>query len=99
MIIVNSNNKIDLVNEQLEQMTGYHHDGLLGQVVKLLLTDEMQEKVKGWRNLFSFSTVLSMKRIFELDIRKKNASNLAVEISLNLRVTEELMIMLTVYVI
>jgi len=84
VVIVNDDGRIVLVNSQTERMFGYMRSEMLDQEVEMLLPDKFRGKHPGHRNRFySHPKVRTMGAGVELYARRKDGSEIPVEISLS----------------
>ena len=84
MIMIGTDGRIVLVNEQVERLFGYHGDELVGGSVDLLVPERFRDRHPGHRGCF-FATPASrpMGVGRELYGRRKDGSEFPVEIELN----------------
>jgi PAS domain S-box-containing protein len=84
VVIINDAGLIVLVNSQTERMFGYMRSEMLNQEVELLLPDKFREKHLGHRaGFYSHPKVRTMGAGLELYARRKDGSEIPVEISLS----------------
>jgi protein-histidine pros-kinase len=89
MVMVNITGRIVLVSSQAEAVFGYDRAELLGQPVELLLPHRLWKAHIGHRaNFFSHPRARAMGAGLELNARRKDGSEFAVEISLSPLQTE-----------
>ncbi|UOG35835.1 PAS domain S-box protein [Leptospira noguchii] len=90
MVLVNSEGTISLVNTQTEKLFGYEREELIGVKLEILLPERFREVHPDRRNqFFKTPTVRSMGAGRDLFARKKNGSEVQVEIGLNPIDTDE----------
>ncbi|EMO90408.1 PAS domain S-box protein [Leptospira noguchii] len=90
MVLVNSEGTISLVNTQTEKLFGYEREELIGVKLEILLPERFREEHPDRRNqFFKTPTVRSMGAGRDLFARKKNGSEVQVEIGLNPIDTDE----------
>ncbi len=90
MVLVNSEGTISLVNTQTEKLFGYEREELIGTKLEILLPERFREAHPDRRNqFFKTPTVRSMGAGRDLFARKKNGSEVQVEIGLNPINTDE----------
>jgi len=84
ILIVDKENKIRLVNRQIEKVFGYHQDELIGQSHSLLLPKQFHDIHKEHqKNYFHESSSRPMGQNLELYGRRKDGTAFPVEISLS----------------
>jgi PAS domain S-box-containing protein len=84
VVVVDQAATIVLVNKQTEILFGYSRDELLGQTIEILLPEQMRERHLGHRNGYLAAPgVRPMGSGMDLTARRKDGSELAVEISLS----------------
>jgi PAS domain S-box-containing protein len=90
MLMMNESGAIVLVNEQIEKLFGYPREELLGQKIELLVPARFQGKHPDFRQMFfQDPKVRAMGGGRELYGRRKNGSEIPIEIGLNPLVTPE----------
>jgi PAS domain S-box-containing protein len=90
IVTVNVTGRIVLVNTQAEKVFGYTRAELLGQPVEMLLPHRLQAAHIGHRaSFFAQPRIRSMGEGMELHARRKDGSELPVEISLSPLQTDE----------
>lgn len=90
IVIVDVDSHIVLVNRQAEQMFGYSSAELLGQVIELLLPERLRAVHERHRTGYTTNPhTRPMGEGMELVARRKDGSELAVEVSLSPLHTEE----------
>ncbi len=90
MVIAGPDGRIVLVNRQTEALFGYGREELLGEPVELLVPEEFRRRHRGHRaTYFAEQGVRPMGAGIELFGRRKDGSEVAVEISLSPIETEE----------
>ncbi len=90
MVIVNPAGNIVLVNAQTERMFGYRREELCGQPVELLIPERFRHAHVGHRLAYAAKPhVRAMRTGLELFGRRKDGSELPVEISLSPLKTDE----------
>lgn len=88
LVVVDRNGRIVLVNPQVERMLGYRAEELLGEKVELLVPESLREEHERDRNRYAENPSLRpMRSGLELTARRKDGSQLPVEISLSPLVT------------
>ncbi len=88
IVVTDTDGRIILVNEQLEQLFGYQRDELVGQVVEILIPKAFRASHIGERNGYITAPVIrSMEKQDVLLAEKKDGSTFPVEISLSPRKT------------
>ena len=84
MLVVDSQGKIILVNAQCEKFFGYPRDELLGQLVEILVPDELRDIHTQHRQKYTLNpTIRPMGSGTYLKARRKDGSLVAVDISLS----------------
>ena len=83
MIIVDSKGKIEIVNAQLEKMTGYTADELIGQSVEKLIPERFKSHKQQRDSYIANPQVRMMGQRSELFVRRKDHSEFPAEISLS----------------
>jgi PAS domain S-box-containing protein len=84
LVIVNSNGKIQLINQQTEKMFGYSASELIERPVEILIPDNHKAAHPGLRSSFAHSArPREMGEGKELFAKKKNGDQIPVEISLS----------------
>lgn len=84
MVLVNAEGTISLVNEQTEKLFGYEREELIGAKLEILLPERFRIEHPDRRNQFFQSpSVRSMGTGRDLFARRKNGSEVQVEIGLN----------------
>lgn len=90
MVIVNQQGEILLVNAQMERLFGYRREEILGQPVEILIPERFHGPHAGQRNAyFGNPRPRGMGEGRELFARRKDGSELPIEISLSPLQTEE----------
>ncbi|ALO25933.1 PAS domain S-box protein [Leptospira borgpetersenii serovar Ballum] len=90
MVLVNAEGTISLVNEQTEKLFGYEREELIGAKLEILLPERFRIEHPDRRNQFFQSpSVRSMGTGRDLFARRKNGSEVQVEIGLNPIDTDE----------
>lgn len=90
MVLVNEEGTISLVNAQTEKLFGYGRDELIGIKLEILLPERFREEHPDRRNQFFQSpSVRSMGAGRDLFARRKNGTEIQVEIGLNPIDTDE----------
>jgi protein-histidine pros-kinase len=90
MVIIGREGKILLVNTQAEKLFGYGRDELVGQLVELLVPERFRAQHPGHRNAyFADPTFGSIGRGRELFGRRKDGTEVSIEISLSPLETEQ----------
>lgn len=89
VVVVDQKARIVLVNQQTEMLFGYGRDELLGQTIEILLPDRLRERHLGHRNGYLGTPgVRPMGSGIDLTARRKDGSEIPVEISLSPLQTE-----------
>jgi len=84
MVIINSDDKIDLVNTQTELLFGYPRDELLGKTVEMLIPERYREQYLDHRTeYFDNLKARSMRASLELYGVRKDNTEFPIEISLS----------------
>jgi protein-histidine pros-kinase len=84
MLLVGPHGRIGMVNRQLESMFGYERGELVGQRVEILVPERFRETHRGHRRSFMGDPNLRpMGKSLELHGRRKDGTELAVEVSLS----------------
>ena len=84
IVIVDRNGEIHLINTQAEQMFGYDRDEIIGQPVEVLLPERFRNHHIDYRKGYiKHPTVRPMGQSQELFAKRKDGSELPVEISLS----------------
>jgi PAS domain S-box-containing protein len=92
-VIANAHGDIEIVNKQLEKMTGYQADELIGQPVEVLLPERFKDHKQQRGSYIANPHVRIMgKEGLEFFIRRKDSSEIQVEISLSPLKTKEGMV-------
>lgn len=89
MVIVNAKGEIELVNQQLQKMTGYLPDDLTGQPVEVLIPERFEAHKQQRSSYVENPRVRMMGERLELYVQCKDGSELPVEISLSPLATED----------
>jgi PAS domain S-box-containing protein len=90
MIIIDQRGLIKIVNSQVERMFGYGRDELLGQPVEKLLDESLHGAYATYRDEFTADPrARPMGSGIEVHARRRDGSQLPVEISLSPFLTEE----------
>lgn len=90
MVIVDSDGRITLVNEQTERLFGFPRDELIGQWVELLVPEPLRQRHVANRKTFSSDPRLrAMGSGLELYGRRKDGTQIPIEISLSPLETED----------
>ncbi|HET7842158.1 MAG TPA: PAS domain S-box protein [Terriglobia bacterium] len=88
IVIVDREGRIVLTNVRTEQMFGYDRGELLGQKIEMLIPERFRAKHHGYRDGYTRAPVpRAMGSGFELFARKKDGSEVPVDISLSPIVT------------
>lgn len=83
VVLVDSSGRIVLVNEELQQLSGYLATDLIGQPVEVLVPDDVSGKHPSWQAAFlGAPSVRTMSRRVQARLRKVDGSAVPVEISL-----------------
>ncbi|MFQ5660840.1 MAG: PAS domain S-box protein [Gammaproteobacteria bacterium] len=89
-VIVNARGDIELVNEQLERMTGYSREELIGRPVEVLVPERFSKEHESRRaGYVARPYTRQMGDGGELYVSRKDGSEFPAEISLNTLVAEE----------
>ena len=84
MVIVNSDGRIVLVNQQMKTVFGYSRDELLGQPVEMLIPKQFQEKHPQLRTkYFEEPSSRPMGKCLNLFARRKDGREFSVEVRLS----------------
>jgi len=84
IVIVNVRGEIVIVNAQAETMFGYAREELLGQLVEMLVPDQVRARHTGLRDAYSVNPrTRPMGTGVELSARRKDGSEFPVEVSLS----------------
>jgi PAS domain S-box-containing protein len=83
IIIVDGEGKISLVNGQTERMFGYTRDELVGKPVEVLVPERFRRHVEHRDKYMKAPSVRPMGADFELFARRKDGTEIPVEISLS----------------
>src|SRR5690349_11219310 len=90
MVITNARGHIDFVNLQTEKLFGYSRSELIGQPIEVLIPDRFRASHIGHRSKFVNSpTVRPMGTGIQLYGRRKDGSEIAIEVSLSPLATPE----------
>jgi PAS domain S-box-containing protein len=90
MLMMNESGAIMLVNEQIEKLFGYPREELLGQKIELLVPARFHDNHPDFRRMFFRDPkVRAMGGGRELYGRRKDGSEIPIEIGLNPLVTQE----------
>ncbi|HWY25236.1 MAG TPA: CHASE domain-containing protein, partial [Nevskia sp.] len=90
MVIADRSGRIQLVNAQLEKLSGWSQDELIGQPIELLIPDRLKAMHVGHRDgYFGSPQVRPMGAGLELWARRKDGTEVPIEISLSPLETEE----------
>lgn len=92
MLIVDAGGKIEFVNKQLQRMTGYTTDELLGQTADILVPTKFNHHEKLQVDYRANPQIRRMGQGRSLHVRRKDGSEFQAEISLSPLVTEKGMI-------
>ena len=98
MVLVNQRGEITLVNKQLEQMTGYSREELIGQPMEKLVPERVNDHKQQRDDYLAKPRTRPMGKGKELYIRHKDGREVPVEISLNPLETEEELIVSAIIV-
>jgi PAS domain S-box-containing protein len=89
VVVVDQKARIVLVNQQTEMLFGYGRDELLGQTIEILLPEQPRERHLGHRNGYLGTPgIRPMGSGIDLTARRKDGSEIPVEISLSPLQTE-----------
>lgn len=84
LLLVDSQGRIALLNEQTERMFGYSRDELLSQPVEVLVPEQFREEHVRYRDEYVKNAYIRpMGTTLELQGQRKNGTTFPVEISLN----------------
>lgn len=90
MVIADHQGRIQLVNQQLEKLFGWTREELIGRPIELLIPDRLKTAHVGHRDgYFRSPQVRPMGAGLELWARRKNGTEVPIEISLSPLETEE----------
>jgi PAS domain S-box-containing protein len=90
LVVIDRDGRIVLVNGQTEKLFGYRREELLGQVVELLVPERFRARHAGYRAAYvAAPRVRPMGATLELYGRRKDGSDVPVEISLSPLQTEQ----------
>ena len=92
MVIVNSNGEIEIINEQLEKMTGYTSDDLIGQAMEVLIPERFKNHKQQRDSYLADPKTRLMGGDLDLFVRCKDGSEFPAEISLSPVETDERLI-------
>lgn len=75
MVIVNAKGQIEVVNQQLQKMTGYTQDDLIGKPIEILVPERFKTHKQQRDNFLANPHVRMMgQRGMELFVRRKDGS-------------------------
>jgi PAS domain S-box-containing protein len=90
LLMIDAEGRIVLVNREVERLFGYPREEMLGRPVEMLVSDRVRGSHAGWRDaFFGEPRVRAMGAGRELFGRRKDGSEVAVEIGLTPVATDE----------
>jgi PAS domain S-box-containing protein len=89
LLIVNAKGEIEKVNQQLEKMTGYQAEELIGKPVEVLIPERFNDHKQQRENFIKNSRTRAMGEGAKLSVRRKDSSEFPVEIGLSSLNTEK----------
>lgn len=82
MVTVDSKGEIEIINQQLQNLTGYKSDELIGKPVGILIPERFDTHEQKMGDYFSNPRARMMGEGLELFVRRKDGSEFSAEISL-----------------
>jgi diguanylate cyclase (GGDEF)-like protein/PAS domain S-box-containing protein len=83
MVLVNTLGEIEIVNEQLESMTGYIREDLIGKPVEVLIPSRYKDHQRHMGEYFAKPYIRHMGKGLNLYLRRKDGSEFPVDICLS----------------